>query len=148
MAGAEGERRLDLDTQAVMRDAMAIVAPMHEESARLDRPQAGQARAHPIAVGQRFERQRAGGGVAGGAGDELANCVSVGDDAERNLDRPIVLRAFEDADRRLIRIEQLRQKICDPLRHGCICAEPGNHGRSVDLRLPSSPGQRQRGSFH
>ena len=48
MAGAEGERRLDLDADAVGRNAGAVMGAVHDEAAGRDRLQPGEALAHPV----------------------------------------------------------------------------------------------------
>ena len=48
MAGAEGERRLDLDADPVDRDAGAVVRAVDDETAGRDRLEPGEALAHPI----------------------------------------------------------------------------------------------------
>ena len=65
MAGAEGERRLDLDADPAWRDAGAIVRAVHDEAAGRDRLQAREALAHPILGGDALEAQRLAGLCAG-----------------------------------------------------------------------------------
>ena len=48
VTGAEGERRFDLDADAVERNAAAVMGAVHDETAGLDRPQTGETLAHPI----------------------------------------------------------------------------------------------------
>src|SRR6185503_7633377 len=61
VAGAEGERRRDLDTDLVDRYADAVVRAMYEEAPSRDRPQSGEARPHPVLCGDALEAQRVGG---------------------------------------------------------------------------------------
>ena len=48
MAGAERQRRLDLDADAVRRNAGAIMRAVNDEAAGVDRLEPGEAFAHPI----------------------------------------------------------------------------------------------------
>ena len=57
MAGAEGERGLDLDADPVSGDAMTVVRAVHQEAAGLDRLQAFEARLHPVFCLDRLEAQ-------------------------------------------------------------------------------------------
>ncbi len=54
MAGAEGERGLDLDADAVRRDAGAVVRAVHDEAAGRDRLEPGEA----LAATQSFAAMR------------------------------------------------------------------------------------------
>ena len=58
MAGAEGERRLDLDADAVERNAAAVVRAVHRKTAGRDRLKPGEACADPILHGDTLEAQR------------------------------------------------------------------------------------------
>ena len=55
MPGAERERRLDFNGDAIGRDAAPIVGAMHHKASGFDRRQAGKARRHPIARGDRLK---------------------------------------------------------------------------------------------
>src|SRR4051812_5214931 len=48
VAGAEGERGFDLDTDAVGLQARTVVPPMHQEAARLNRCEAFETSSHPV----------------------------------------------------------------------------------------------------
>src|SRR5690348_17807486 len=50
-SGAEGQRCLDLDAEAIGRDARAVVRAMHREAPGDDRLEVGEARRHPVARG-------------------------------------------------------------------------------------------------
>jgi hypothetical protein len=65
MAGAEGKCRFDLDADAVLGNARAIMRAMHDKAAGFDRLQPGKALAHPIG---RFHRAELQGGRRFGAG--------------------------------------------------------------------------------
>ena len=65
MAGAEGERRLDLDADAVGRDAGAIMRAVHDEAAGRDRRQSGEASRDPVLRRDALEAERLGGRGAG-----------------------------------------------------------------------------------
>src|SRR5512135_2005371 len=61
MAGAEGERGLDLDADPVRRHATAIMRTVHHETANRDRPQPEKAFRDPILGGDALEAQPFGG---------------------------------------------------------------------------------------
>ena len=53
MAGAEGERRLDLDRDVVRFDARAVVGAVNEKAPRANRREAGKRIGDPIALSVR-----------------------------------------------------------------------------------------------
>ena len=76
MAGAEGERGLDLDRQGIDRHpqaVVAVVAAVHHEAAGAHRRQPGEALRHPVGLGQRFEGQRGGRVISGGHAHQVAH---------------------------------------------------------------------------
>src|SRR5207244_6510069 len=58
VAGAEGERRLDLDAGAIAGSARAVVRAVHDEAASLDRGETLEAGANPIFRRQPLEGER------------------------------------------------------------------------------------------
>ena len=65
VAGAEGQSGLDFDADAVGLNARAVVRPMDDETAGLDRLEAIETLPHPVGRRQRLERQRIRGLGAG-----------------------------------------------------------------------------------
>ncbi len=57
MAGAERERRLDLDADAVRRHPGAVMRAVHQEAPGRDRLEPGEARRHPVARRHRLEHE-------------------------------------------------------------------------------------------
>ena len=78
MTGAEGERRLDFDADAVWRNAGAVVRAVHDEPAGRDRLKPGEAVAHPIRRLDDLETQRLGRRRTGGRGDSARNAFRSG----------------------------------------------------------------------
>ena len=60
MAGAEGQRRFDLDADAIDGNAGAVMGAVHDEAAGGDGSQSGEAFAHPILRRDALEAQRLG----------------------------------------------------------------------------------------
>ena len=96
MAGAEGECRLDLNADLVRPHAGAMMRPVHDETAGLDRREAFEALAHPIRRRQRLEHQRIGRRRAGGGRDQSPHrrfVGSIGGNAARATSaRPVARR--------------------------------------------------------
>ena len=88
MAGAKGERRLDLDADAVCRDAGTIVRTVDNEAAGLDRRQAGEAVAHPVGRRDQIEMERFGGSSTCRGGRQRAQRIFIGRGAKMNRDPP------------------------------------------------------------
>ena len=70
MAGAESERGLDLDRDAVAVPAPAVVPPMENETPGRNRPQPIEARLHPVAGRDCLERECVCRRCIGRKGDE------------------------------------------------------------------------------
>src|ERR1700728_255011 len=66
MAGAESQRRFDLDADAIEWDAGAIMGAVHDEASGGDGSQSGEAFTHPILRRDTLETQRLGRSVACG----------------------------------------------------------------------------------
>ena len=92
VAGAEGERRLDLDADAVAGDARAVVRAVHHEAAGFDRGEALEARAHPVLRRQPLEGERVRRVRAGGEGDQRPHRGFVRRIAEMHGERPAPIR--------------------------------------------------------
>ena len=75
VAGAEGERRLDLDADPVRRDPRAVVGAVHDKAAGGDRLEPGEALLDPIGRGVAAEAQHRGGDA--GALGEFAPCLGI-----------------------------------------------------------------------
>ena len=88
MAGAEGERRLDLDTNPVDRNTRAVVGAVNDETAGRDRIEAGEALADPVRRLDARELQRRSSSGPGGRCDHRAHRFLIGRGAEMNRDLP------------------------------------------------------------
>src|SRR5215470_19485292 len=99
MAGAEGERGLDLDRNAVFWHASTIMGSMHHEPAGLDRPQALVARLDPVLRRRGLERDALGGVGTSRERDERAHCRFVRRIAKMDGNdpavRPVLTRAHD-----------------------------------------------------
>ncbi len=79
MAGAERERRLDLDADGVGFDAGAVMGAVHDKAAGFDRRQAAQALRNPVGLRDRLDAKRRGRRLIGGGWRPArANVVSSG----------------------------------------------------------------------
>jgi hypothetical protein len=111
VAGAEGERRLDLDGEVVGPDLIPVVAAMDEEASGADRLQPLQRGAHPVLLVDGLE----GGLVrlrADHRADQVADHLRVGLLREVGFQPPRAgLLHLEGGDRRLHGIEHLAQKL-------------------------------------
>jgi hypothetical protein len=116
MAGAERERRLDLDADAVVGNARAVVGAVHGEAAGRDRLQSAQAFAHPILCGDPLEDQRLGRLCTGGRGDKRPHRVLVGRGAEMNRYLPACIARIPQIHRDFLGGETLGDEIGDPVR--------------------------------
>ena len=89
MAGAEGERGLDLDADAVDRNAVAIVRAMHDEAPGGDRLEPGEAFAAPNRVGATARSAAPWRAAApGGGGGQRAHRILVGRGAKMDRHAP------------------------------------------------------------
>jgi hypothetical protein len=97
VTGAEGQRRVDLDSDVVGAEQRAMMRAMHQETAGLNRAQSIQTPAHPIRGRKRLEGQRArkrlrDARLAGiprhRHGDKRADCRLVGRIAKVERERP------------------------------------------------------------
>ena len=82
MPGAEGERRLDLDTDPIRRHGCAVVGTVHGEAAGENRLQPGEARCNPILRRDRLE-------------GEAGRAVRSRDVTHRQPDRRFIWRRFK-----------------------------------------------------
>ena len=107
MAGAEGERRLDLDADPVRRERRAVVRAVHREAAGRDRLQIGEARGDPVlrARPSRTSR-RSARHLPRRSGDARR---LVGRRLEMDLDIPASVGAFERRDGGFGRVQPLRK---------------------------------------
>ena len=105
VAGAEGQCRFDLDTEAVDADARAVVGAVHDKAAGRHRGEAVQARLHPVAGGDGLEHQRIGGFRSGGECYQRADGGLVRRRAEMNGDGPLAVPILERRRHRVGGIE-------------------------------------------
>ena len=116
MAGAEGERGLDLDADAIARHGDAIVRAVNDEAAGRDRLQPGEAFADPILGGDGLEVQRLARFRAAGHGGQFAHRGFVGRRGKMDGDAPLALPVIHKADGNLVGGETLGEQVGDPPR--------------------------------
>ena len=95
VAGAEGQRRLDLDAERVRLDAAAVMRAVDDETAGRHRLQPFEALCDPVGRRHRFEGERLRGGVAGGKPHQVAHGGFVRRLAEMDCHLPLAVVAFE-----------------------------------------------------
>ncbi len=105
MPGAEGERRLDLDADAVGRHPRAVVRAMQEEAAGFDRLQAFEAGGDPVARRNALECELAARAFAREVTDEAAHRGLVGRALEMDFHGPASVTRLEGGDRGLPGVE-------------------------------------------
>src|ERR1700730_155491 len=88
MAGAERQRRFDLDADTVDGDARTIMTPVQEEAAGRHRREPREARGDPVALGKRFERKRISSRLADDIRNKIANSCLIRDRMKIYSDRP------------------------------------------------------------
>ena len=116
MAGAERERRLDLDADGASRNASAVMGAVHDEAAGRDRLEPAQALAHPVPCSVPLEDQRLGRLCTGGRGDKRAQRVLVGRGAEMNRDAPACIARIPQIHRDFVGGETLGDEIGNAVR--------------------------------
>ena len=116
MAGAERERRLDLDADGASRNAGAVMGAVHDEAAGRDRLEPAQALAHPVPCSAPLEDQRLGRLCTGGRGDKRAQRVLVGRGAEMNRDAPACIARIPQIHRDFLGGETLGDEIGNAVR--------------------------------
>ena len=111
MAGAERQRRLDLDAKLVGRNARAVMLAMHDESPRAHRHQFLKRGLDPVPGLDGIERDVQRDVVAGGKTYEFANRVLIGRLCEMHVNAPAPVRALERRDRGLVLKKAFGQEI-------------------------------------
>ena len=129
MAGAESQRRFDLDADAIERDAGAVVGAVHDEAAGGDGSQSGEAFAHPILRRDALEAQRFGRSVACGRGGQRAYYFFIGRSTKMHRHPPAAGADIHKGHRNFVGRKTLGDKIGDPVRRLFIGFEQGNGGR-------------------
>src|SRR5262245_38585735 len=129
MAGAEGERGLDLDTDAVYSDARARVRPVYDETPGVDRRETFQALAHPVGGRERLEYERVRGRRAGRRRDQRPHRRFIRPLAEMEGQRPASVRLLERRRGHVLRIEAFGDGVTRTSRRGGIGGEPRERGR-------------------
>ena len=129
MAGAESQRGFDLDADAIVRDAGAVMGAVHDEAAGADGSQSGKAFAHPILRRHALEAQRFGGGVARCRGGQRAYCFLIGRSPKMDRHPPAAGADIHSADSGFVGRKALCKKIDDVVRRLFIGFEERNGGR-------------------
>ena len=115
MTGAEGERRLDLDADAVRRNPRAVVGAVHDEAAGRHRRQAGETLPHPVGGGDALEPQRRGR-VPGRRRGQRPGRALVRRDAEIDRHPPAAVTAIHKAGGDVVGGEALGKDIRNTAR--------------------------------
>src|SRR6202451_337118 len=134
MAGAESQRRLDLDADTIEGDAGAVMGPVHDEAAGNDGSQSGEAFAHPIFCRDTLEVQRFGRGVPCRRRDQSMNYLLIGCGTKMHRHAPAAGADIHKADGNFVGGKSLGGEIGDPMSRLFIGFEPGNGGRCVRRR--------------
>jgi hypothetical protein len=132
VAGAEGERGLDLDGEVVDPQRCAVMRSVDEEAPGPHRPQPIERRLDPILRRDPLE----GGALRGRADDrayERADRRLVRLRREIGLDQPAAVGALEGGDGGLGRIEDLAEEIGHAPRRGLVGRKPHDVGRPVGV---------------
>ena len=130
MAGAEGEPRLDLNSNTVDANAGAVMRPMHDEATGLDRLEAFEARAHPVGGCEHLEAQASRSGWPCDRRDERANGRFVRFVTEMQRERPAFL-LLRNRDGNGLSVAAFRKRVVEPSGGGRIGGEPCNYGVAV-----------------
>ena len=111
MAGAERQRRLDLDGDLVARHLVAVMGAVDHEPPGRHRHQPFQAGLDPILGGDGLERDRRGCGLAGHQRHQRADRGLVGGFGEIQRDVPGVFAAFIGRDRDLALVKAFGEPV-------------------------------------
>jgi hypothetical protein len=114
MAGAEGQRRLDLDGNAVDPDAVAVMRPMHHEAAGFDRLETVEAPAYPVRGRQHLEGQISCKGLSCDRSDEVADRGFVRSAAEMQRERPAFIVFARCRDSNHLAVATFGKRILEP----------------------------------
>ena len=129
MAGTESQRRLDLDADAIERDAGAVVGAVDDEAAGSHGRQSGEAFAHPVRRRDPLEAQRFGRGVACGRGGQRAYYFLIGRGTKMHRHPPAAGADIHKGHRNFVGMKTFGGKIGDPVCRLFIGFELGNGGR-------------------
>ena len=131
VAGAEGERRLDLDRQVVRLDPAAVVRAVDQDAAGAHGLQPLEGGADPVLLVDRRE-DRLVGGVAEDRADQLAHRLLVGFLGEVGLEVPgLAVLGLEGRDRGLGRVEHLADQVGHGAGRALARIETEHVGRAV-----------------
>ena len=159
MAGAECQRRLDLDAELVGRHQQPVVAAVHDETPGADRHQIFKARLDPVLGLDRVEGDRPRHLRPGRIADQPADPRLIGWFGEMHGDIPAPVRPLERGDRGLALEEALGEPI-DQTSCGRFAADRktravgagggnrGHHRPGCLARLASGRQPGRAGQFH
>ena len=134
MAGAEGQRRFDLDADAVERDAGAVMGAVHDEAAGGDGSQSGEAFAHPILGRDTLEAQRLRRCGSCRRGGQRAHHGLVGRGTKIHRHPPAAGAVIHKADGDFVRRKALGEKIRNAVRRLFIGFEPAQQRSMLALK--------------
>src|SRR5947209_14574848 len=126
MAGAEGERRLDLNPDAICRNAPTVMRAVHGKPAGLDWLKLGEAGGYPVSLGDLLKDQLRCVLGARQLTHRQAHRVLVGCFLVMDLQVPAPVGAFERGSCRLV--ETLGKRVGEALG-GCLVADEPGEGR-------------------
>ena len=131
MAGAESERRLDLDADAVERHAGAVMRAVDDEAPGGDRRQSGEALANPVRRFDAPEAQSRGRRRSGRRLHRRPHGVAVERRAEMDRDMPASAAGIGHAHGDMFGGEAIGNNIADAERRPFIGFQPCNQGRHM-----------------
>ena len=131
MPGAEGQRRLDLDADAVEGNTGAVVRAVHNEAAGADRLQPGEAFGHPILRHDLLEAQRPCCGLSRCCRGQRPHGCGVGRRPEMDRHTPAVTADIHKTDRQIIGWKTLGKQIGNAPRRLFSGFQDGDQCRSA-----------------
>ena len=131
VAGAEGERCLDLDADAVERNAGAVVGAVNDKSPGLDRLQPGETFSDPVLRRNPLESERHVGTDSAGHCRQITHGPLVDRETKIEGHAPIAPPGIHQTDGNLVSCKTLRKQVRDPMRGLFIGFEAGNVGRAA-----------------
>ncbi len=131
MAGAEGQRGLDLDADVVGLDARAVMRAMHDEAAGAHRLQTGQAFLDPVGGRDRLDGERGRRRIAGRERDLRAQSGFVRRLAEMDRHLPLAAVALEGGADGVVGAEDLAEIAGEPAGGRLVAGEAGDGGGRV-----------------
>ena len=131
MAGAEGQRRFDLDAEVVGPHPHTVMRAVHEEAAGAHRLQTAETLRHPIGGRDRLDDERCRRCLAGDQRDLRAQSGFVRGPSEMDRHLPTSAVALESGASGVVFAEDLAEIGGDPARDRLFANEAGNGGGRI-----------------